>query len=121
MIRDIGELAKLVQIFRTDGRVIINTCPAVETLPIRLENPVLDGLIEWGSGIRGCHGELDCKRIQFFCIADGILYPLNCVVRQPQRVVCNNPDSQFMTVFDDLFLLRVRYRLSPVYAQNIVV
>ena len=63
MVRDIGELPKHMQIVRANERVMINTCPAVETFPIRFKNRVLNGFIKGCAWIRRCYGELNCKRV----------------------------------------------------------
>src|SRR5438093_10796653 len=87
MIRDICELAQSMQFFRPDLRVMENTGPTVEMLPIPIKYPVSHVLKELCSRIRRRDGELNCKGIELLRIADGFEDALDCIVRQPQSVI----------------------------------
>ncbi len=82
MIRHIRELTQLVQLFRRDGRMMINACPSVETLPVPLKNGVLYSLIKLSAGIGCCHSELNGKGVEFLRIADGFADPFDRVIRE---------------------------------------
>src|SRR5206468_7231256 len=114
MIRDICELAQSMQLFGLDLRVMENTGPTVEMLPIPIKYPVSNVLKELRSRIRRCDGELNCKSIQLLRVADGFEDALDRIVWQPQSVIGDDANTELMAIIDDPFLMRFRDGLPQV-------